>query len=112
MTENLPSDPQQALSAVQEIVRRVVPDARCELKDYQHRIGCGVLDRWDNLQEVVFLRRNLDTKSVETYANVLAAKVQTGGSSAGIPPLDEDEERDREREEQERIANRNPTTGY
>ena len=41
---------------MQEIVREEVSDAVCELKDYAHRIGCGTMDTWGNIQEFVLPR--------------------------------------------------------
>lgn len=110
--DRIDGEPAAVLARVQEIVRRAVPEAKCELQDYDHRIGCGALDPWGNIQEVRFLRRELRTIDIEHQARVLAAKVATGGSTAVPADLDEDEQREIEDEELARDASRNSTTGY
>lgn len=83
MSNHLPTDPHAALSRVQELVGAVVPTARCELQDYEHKIGCGDMDQWDNIQDVVFVRRGTTENDVLHLARVLEVKLRTGGSTAG-----------------------------
>lgn len=104
---------QAALVKVQEIFERRVPGVRCELQDYEHRIGCGMIDEWGGLQEVKFLRHGLSYGDVDHLATVLATKISTGGSTAGpVPDLDEDELREHAEEDADRDASRNTITGY
>ena len=115
MSGKIEGDSTAVLDTVQAIFSRVVPGATCELQDYEHRIGCGALDQWGNVQDVKFLRRGLSQADVEHFAAVLATKVHTGGSTAGaivVPEVDEDEVEEHERAEAHRDATRNPTTGY
>lgn len=73
----------EVLAKVQAIFDELAPGARCELQDYQHKIGCGSLDRWDNIQEVKFVRRGVTEEHVRHHATVLKNKVASGGSTAG-----------------------------
>ena len=75
-------DERVALARVQEIFDAVTPGARCELQDYQHKIGCGNMDQWGNIQDVVFVRAGIDEDQVRHHASVLAIKLRTGGSTA------------------------------
>lgn len=77
------------LERVQAIFDQIVPGAVCELQDYEFRIGCGALDRWDNIQDVVFVRKNLSDEYIRHQAQVLSRKVESGGSTGG-PPLKTD----------------------
>jgi hypothetical protein len=74
---------EEVLERVQAIFDGVVPGALCELQDYNFRIGCGAMDQWDSIKEVVFLRRGLTEEMVEHQAQVLSRKVASGGSTAG-----------------------------
>ena len=114
MPAKIDGDAQAILEAVQAIFNTIVPDASCELQDYEHRIGCGALDQWGNIQDVVFLRRGLDEADVVNFATVLATKVRTGGSTAGeaFEPEDEDELEEHRRAEEAVAETRDPTTGY
>lgn len=114
MSGPIEGNPQAVLVKVQEIFEKRVRGVTCELQDYEHRIGCGALDQWGNLQDVVFLRPGLTYSQADHFATALATKVHTGGSTAGpVPaPLDEDEERELSEEEAERDRSRSPTTGY
>ena len=89
MSIKIEGDSKAVLDSVQAIFDSVIPDASCELQDYEHKIGCGALDRWGNIQDVVFLRRGLSEADVEHQATVLATKVQTGGSTARTIPASE-----------------------
>jgi DNA-binding XRE family transcriptional regulator len=81
-TPKLPSEPRQALDRVQELVSAIVPAARCELQDYQFRIGCGAVDAKGNIQDIVFIWRGQTENDVLHLARLLEAKLQPGGSSA------------------------------
>ena len=83
MTDSLPVDPAAAVARVQELVSAIVPTARCELQDYEHKIGCGDMDQWGNIQEVVFVRHGTTENDVMHLARVLGVKLKTGGSTAG-----------------------------
>ncbi len=71
------------LASVQTIFDEIAPGARCELQDYRHKIGCGNMDQWGNIQDVVFVRAGIDEDEVRHHASVLAIKLRTGGSTAG-----------------------------
>ncbi len=79
----LSGDEATILAQVQAIVRETVPEANCELQDYQHQIGCGALDQWGDVQAVKFRRQEWDDEIVRHKAKVLATLIRTGGSSAG-----------------------------
>jgi hypothetical protein len=67
---------EELVALVQAYARSFVPEAVCELKDYGFRVGLGALDRNDELQEVVFLRRGgLTPDRVEFYAKALLNKL-------------------------------------
>lgn len=83
MTKPLPIDPQAALARVRELMAKAVPDARCELRDYSFRIGCGSMDPWGNIQDVQFMIRGETEEGVAHSAYVLTTKLRTGGSTAG-----------------------------
>lgn len=86
MAGPIPGDAATVLARVQEIMEKHVPDVKCELQDYEHRIGCGAMDEWGNVQDVKFLRRQVSEEEVRTFAQVLHTKLKTGGSTAG--PVD------------------------
>ena len=48
--------PEKVLSKVQEIFDEVCPGARCEHRDYGHKIGCGGAGLGHTIEEVVFAR--------------------------------------------------------
>jgi hypothetical protein len=73
----------EALMRVQEIVSAIVPTARCELQDYEHRIGCGDVDKFDQIQDVSFVWRGMTEDEVRHAGQVLSVKLRTGGSTAG-----------------------------
>ena len=83
MSTSFSNDPQRALAEVQAIFAEVVPGAVCELQDYQHRIGCGMMDEWGNIQETIFLRPGMDEDLVRHHAERLKRLVASGGSTAG-----------------------------
>lgn len=83
MSDSLPTAPAAAVARVQELVSAIVPTARCELQDYEHKIGCGDMDQWGNIQEVVFVRHGTTENDVMHLARVLEVKLKTGGSTAG-----------------------------
>jgi hypothetical protein len=83
MSPFLPSDPAAAIARVQELVSAIVPTARCELQDYEHRIGCGDMDQWGNIQDVVLVRHGTTENEILHAARVLETKLRTGGSTAG-----------------------------
>lgn len=83
MTTSLPKNPQAALARVRELMKTVVPDARCELQDYDFRVGCGDMDTWGDIQDVRFMIRGETEEGVLHSAKVLATKLRTGGSTAG-----------------------------
>lgn len=114
VSSKLEGDAKAVLDKVQAIFSGLVPGSSCELQDYEHRIGCGALDSWDQIQDVVFLRRDITVADVKHYATVLATKVQTGGSTAGSisPPMDEDDLRDLKEAEDRQDRSRNRVTGY
>ena len=80
---NIEGEAKDCLAAVQAIFDEAAPGAVCQLKDYNFRIGCGNMDNWGNIQEVVFLRSGLTTEAMLHQAASLAIKVKTGGSTAG-----------------------------
>lgn len=82
MSIPIPADPQQALARIQEIVSGVVPTARCQLQDYDHKVGCGDMDAWNNIQDVRFVRSGQTEDSILHFARVLETKLRTGGSTA------------------------------
>lgn len=75
VSDKIEGSAEEALAKVQEIVASVVPDAHCELQDYQHPIGCGSVDQDGNVVDVVMLRRGLDAQQVQARAEELARKV-------------------------------------
>lgn len=83
MSDSLPTEPAAAVARVQELVSAIVPTARCELQDYDHKIGCGDMDQWGNIQDVVFVRHGTTENDVLHLARVLETKLRTGGSTAG-----------------------------
>jgi hypothetical protein len=85
----LQSSAQSDVERVQAIFDKFVPGAVCELQDYEFRIGCGALDRLENIQNVVFVRKNLSEEFIRHQAQVLSRKLESGGSTAG-PPLKTD----------------------
>ena len=76
-------DEQAVLAGVQAIFDEFAPGARCELQDYRHKIGCGNMDQWGNIQDVRFVRAGVTEEDARHFAQVLAIKVRTGGSTAG-----------------------------
>ena len=74
MSEKIEGTAEEALAKVQKIVAGIVPDAICELQDYQQRIGCGAVDRDGNVVDIVMLRRGLDVEQVNAFADDLARK--------------------------------------
>ena len=83
MSTPIPADPHAALARIQELVSGIVPTARCELQDYDHKIGCGDMDAWKNIQDVRFVRSGQTENDILHFARVLEAKLRTGGSTAG-----------------------------
>jgi hypothetical protein len=67
---------------IEAIVRAEVPDARCELRDYQHRIACGTMDGWGRIQDFVLVKDEWTEEVVQQQAKRLAIMVRTGGSTA------------------------------
>lgn len=63
---NPPED--ENLKMVREIVQAVVPDARCEIWDFDFRIRCGALDANDETKSISFVRRNIKPDVVNMYA--------------------------------------------
>lgn len=76
-------DEHTILGRVQAIFDEVTPGARCELQDYSHKIGCGNMDQWGNIQDVVFVRAGIDDDQVRHHAAVLAIKLRTAGRRSG-----------------------------
>ncbi|HEX2763479.1 MAG TPA: hypothetical protein VHM92_06490 [Allosphingosinicella sp.] len=79
----IPGPPEDVRRTIEAIVREEVADAVCELRDYHHRIACGTMDRWGNIQDFVLVRDQWDEDTVRHQAQRLAAMVRTGGSTAG-----------------------------
>ena len=76
-------DKQAVLARVSAVITSAVPEAVCELQDYDFRIGCGAMDRWGKVQETVMLRAGLDDETVAHHADRLRIAVKTGGGTAG-----------------------------
>lgn len=83
MTDRIEGDEEAVLARVQAIFDELAPGARCELQDYQHKIGCGNMDQWGNIQDVRFVRSGITEQGARHQAQVLANKLRTGGSTAG-----------------------------
>lgn len=75
--------PQMRLDRFRQIFDDLVPEAKCELFDYGHKIRCGAADRWDNIQEVKITVSMADEVQARHLAQVLKNKLATGGSTAG-----------------------------
>jgi len=79
----IPGQPEDVRRTIEAMVREEVPDARCELRDYQHRIACGTMDAWGNIQDFVLVKNDWTEEVVRHHATRLAVMVRTGGSTAG-----------------------------
>lgn len=75
--------PDEVLARVQAIFDEVTPGARCQLQDYDHKIGCGADGAGENVEEVVFVRSGVTEEQARHHAEVLKRKVASGGSTAG-----------------------------
>ena len=76
-------EPEDVLKEVQTRVSAIVPGARCELRDYGFRIGCGMLDEWGNVQSVTLQRNAWSPEQADHAGKTLAQLVKSGGSTAG-----------------------------
>jgi hypothetical protein len=68
-------DTVEVLAQVQRIVEAIVPDARCELQDYEHRIGCGALDGSGKLRDVRVMRAGLTEEDARNMGQTLADRL-------------------------------------
>jgi len=62
-------------AAAEELVQRVVPEAKCEIWDYEHRIRCGLVDVDGKKKEFSLLLENLDGGVVEEFTRDLKARL-------------------------------------
>ena len=60
---------------VECIVREVVPEARCEIWDYQHKYRCGVVTEKGQKVEVSFVRRGVSDADVRIHAEKLSQMI-------------------------------------
>lgn len=79
----IPGQPEDVRRTIEAMVQEEVPDARCELRDYHHRIACGTMDSWGNIQDFVLGKDEWTEDVVRHHAARLAVMVRTGGSTAG-----------------------------
>lgn len=63
------------LAQIQRIVEGIVPGARCELQDYEHRIGCGALDGEGRLHDVRVMRAGLTEEDARNLGQMLADRL-------------------------------------
>jgi hypothetical protein len=77
------SDPQVALAKASQIIGHLIPTAKCELQDYDFRIGCGDMDQWGKVQDVKVAKQDWNEDAFQHAAEVLLAKLKSGGSTAG-----------------------------
>lgn len=59
---------------VEAIVQELVPEAICQIWDYQHKYRCGLVLDGEKI-EVSFVRRGVKESDVRTQAELLAQKV-------------------------------------
>ena len=76
MSEELCGSPEEVIAEVQSIFRGVVPEAVCELQDYQFRIGCGTVDAAGQIQQVIFIRKHLTREQAKAGAFELKRKLE------------------------------------
>jgi hypothetical protein len=59
----------------EQIVQRFVPDAKCEIWDYEHRIRCGLVDEDGEKRGFSLLLESLDSGVLEESARDLKARL-------------------------------------
>jgi hypothetical protein len=74
---NLVGSAEQKRVAAEKIVQKIVPEAKCEVWDYEHRIRCGLVDRGGEKKEFSLLLENLDGAVVGEFARHLKSRLAT-----------------------------------
>lgn len=74
MSKELSGTPEEIRKEAEEIVQVIVPEARCEVHDYEHRIRCGLVAAGEKL-EFSLLLEGLETDVLETHARDLQARL-------------------------------------
>lgn len=75
MSDALEGSPEEVRKRVEEIVQAIVPQAKCELHDYEFRIRCGLVDVDGEKKEFSLLRARLDPTTLENFAYELKARL-------------------------------------
>jgi len=68
-------DDEQQRRQVEAIVKERVPEAACQIWDYQHKYRCGLVTDDGRKIEVTFVRRGVSESDVRIQADKLAALV-------------------------------------
>ena len=63
--------PEQKRQQAESLVQSIVPGARCELWDYEHRLRCGLVDESGEKREFSLLLEHLDSEVLEAHAEGL-----------------------------------------
>lgn len=69
--------PEQIRLAVQKIVQAIVPEAKCEVWDFENRIRCGTVDSRGNVQEFSLVIDDLEMDIIEAHARVLKSRLSS-----------------------------------
>lgn len=72
---------QELAVLIQDHARRFCPEAVCEIRDYGKRVGLGTLDANGEIQEQVFLKKEVTPEYVEIYARLLQKKLDKAAGS-------------------------------
>lgn len=71
MTDKISGSAEEKRKRSEEIVQAIIPEAKCEIWDYEHRIRCGLVDRDGEKKEFSLLLENLEQDVLEQYARAL-----------------------------------------
>lgn len=74
-------DDEEQRAQVEAIFRELVPEAVCQIWDYQHKYRCGLVVDGEKL-EVSFVRRGVTDADARAHAAVLAGKVAAHRANA------------------------------
>jgi hypothetical protein len=67
---------------VEAIVREVVPEAICQIWDYEHKYRCGLVTESGEKIEVSFVRRGVNDADVRAHARRLALLIESSNGGA------------------------------
>lgn len=67
--------PEEKRAEAERIVRDIIPQAKCELHDYEHRIRCGLVDSDGEKKEFSLLLDDLEQDVLEMHARALKERL-------------------------------------